>query len=186
MLPEVAVRLEFPMTSLGWTSPDLDLEDTARMHVDLVIRHEGQQIAFELKYKTRRIIFDLNKERFVLKDHGAQPPGRYDFMKDLRRLEDIKATSQIPGCAILLTNDSAYWTQPRDDLDTSAAFSLHEGRKACGKLEWSPRTGPGTKKNRETPIQLAGTYIFHWSHYSSIPTRQYPEFKILVVEVSTA
>lgn len=186
MMPEVAVRLEVPMSSFGWTSPDMDLRDSDRMHVDLVIRHENQWIAFELKYKTRRTTLDRDKELFDLKNQGAQPQGRYDFMEALRRLEWLKATRQIPGCAILLTNDSAYWTQPRNDSDTSAAFRLHEGRKACGKLEWSPDTAAGTKKNRETPIQLAGTYTIHWSHYSTIPVRQYPEFRFLVVDVPTA
>ncbi len=48
-------------------------------------------------------------ESFTLLDHGAQLLGRYDFLKDVSRLQQVVAVNPaVRGYAILLTNDSSY------------------------------------------------------------------------------
>jgi len=84
-----------------------------RGHVDIWMSDDTAFCAVELKYKTRRVRVEVNGETFDLLDQSAQDCGRYDFLKDLERLERIvSANDDIVGYAVFLTNDSAYWTQP--------------------------------------------------------------------------
>ena len=46
----------------------------------------------------------------MLRNDGVQDLGRYDFIKDIERIERIAAhVPQAEGYALLLTNDSSYW-----------------------------------------------------------------------------
>jgi len=171
--PDAAIRLERPLRSgLGV------------LHVDIVADIVGRLSVLELKYKTRALSVQSSSEEFVLQDHGAQPLGRYDFLKDVARLESVAVA--LPGTeawAIILTNDSSYWSPPRGLEDTSAAFSLGEGRRVTGNLEWSARASAGTKKKREDAIALANQYALSWSDYSNIGGRSYSQFRYLALEV---
>jgi len=170
--PEALIRLERPVESkLGL------------LHIDVVAELSGQIHAFELKYKTRATAKRLGSELFVLQDHGAQPLGRYDFLKDVARLESLAEESPVVGCAVLLTNDSAYWSEPRGVDDTSAAFNLCEGRMISGHLDWSVRASPGTKRKREEPLDFNSQYRLNWHDYSQIDAKSYPRFRYLAVEV---
>ena len=87
------------------------------------------------------------------------------------------------GCAVLLTNDSAYWKVPgtRDTVD--GAFRIHEGRDITGELAWAQRAGPGTVKGRESPIRLRGSYQLRWREFSMFPGKAYGLFRYLAVPV---
>ena len=68
------------------------------LHLDLWIELSGRAIAIELKYPTRHIVCDHDGEHFSVYDHAAQPPHRYDFVKDIERLERVvSAQSQVVG-----------------------------------------------------------------------------------------
>ena len=172
---DAAVRLERPLsTRLGM------------LHVDIVVDIEGRLNILELKYKTRALSVQSGSEEFVLQDHGAQPQGRYDFLKDVARLESLAIA--LPGSeawAIILTNDSAYWSPPQGIDDTSAVFSLCEGRRVTGNMEWSAHTSAGTKKGREAAIVLANEYILSWSDYTDIGGRSYSRLRYLALEIPT-
>lgn len=119
------------------------------LHMDVTAELDGRLHAFELKYKTRAMAMRIGSELYALQEHVAQPIGRYDFLKDVARLEAITQNRQASvAYAIFLTNDSAYWAEPRSVDDTSAAFSLHDGRVLSGRLDWSPRASIGTKRGR--------------------------------------
>jgi hypothetical protein len=171
--PQASIRLERPIqTSLG------------PLHVDLVAAIEADVLAFELKYKTRALVTVSGDEIFHLQDHGAQPPTRYDFLKDVARLESLgEDMPRVISWAILLTNDSAYWCEPRALDGTSAAFSLCDGRTCSGHLDWGANTSAGTKRKRENPIKLNGEYSFQWREYSSVEAKYYSRFRYLAVEV---
>jgi len=173
--PDADVRLEVPIaTSLG------------TLHVDFLMRLGGHKYILELKYKTRALENEINEEKFSLLNHGAQPPGRYDVLKDVQRLEAIAALgSGYSGAAILLTNDSAYWQLPRTEEDTSAAFSLGDGRVVSGLLNWSDSASAGTIRGREGSITLAGSYALAWKDYSSVESRYYSLFRYLPIFVRT-
>jgi hypothetical protein len=154
------------------------------LHVDVAAELDNRTYTFELKYKTRATVVRVGTEVYSLQDHGAQPPGRYDFVKDVERLESI--TEGLPGSiayAILLTNDSAYWCEPRSPGDTSAAFSLSDGRLLSGHLDWSAGASAGTKRKRQEPIDLKGRYTVRWRDYSDIGSRYYSRFRFVAVEV---
>ena len=100
-MPRWNIRLEFnPVPEEGRT-----------MALDIWIPTAG--VAIELKYPTRRLDTVVGGERFALRNHGAQPPNRYDYLRDVQRLEREVATGRAKrGFAILLTNDHGYWNPP--------------------------------------------------------------------------
>ena len=100
--PEATVRLEVPFHS-----------GDARRYLDVVIKSREVSAAVELKYKTRMLLAEAKNEAFFLEDQSAQDLGRYDFFKDIQRLEEsAKAAPGRSGAAVFLTNDSAYWKPP--------------------------------------------------------------------------
>jgi hypothetical protein len=87
------------------------------VYMDLVIIDKNKKIvsAIELKYKTftkskngtKQTIQD---EDYFLKRQGAEDLGRYDFLKDIKRLESFnKEHNCQKSFAIMLTNDKHYW-----------------------------------------------------------------------------
>lgn len=171
--PSAAIRLERPFRT-----------KLALLHMDLVAEIDGQLNVIELKYKTRAISVRQGSEEFDLQDHGAQPLGRYDFLKDVARLESIIVSRpKAQAWAIMLSNDSAYWSPPRGHDDTSAAFSLADGRRVAGSLAWSTRASAGTKRGREEPIVLGNQYVLSWRDYSNVGGRSYSQFRYLALEL---
>jgi hypothetical protein len=102
--PRCSMRLEFKPLHLG-----------NRIYSDIWAVHDNAVIAIELKYKTRRLLVKVGEETFDLLNQSAQDVGRYDFLRDIERLEQMVAgRSDIVGYAILLTNDSAYGLPPEN------------------------------------------------------------------------
>jgi hypothetical protein len=172
--PDSSVRLERPLSAKGKT-----------LHLDFLIQLPERAIAIELKYKTKKLMFELDGEDYHLANHGAQDCGRYDFIKDICRLEHI--TSSIENCegyAILLTNDSLYWKPSSSKgIRVDAAFHLSEGRVLHGSLGWTENASDGTKKNRESHLQVDGEYPLSWSDYAITGTENSCQFRYLVVYV---
>ena len=145
-------------------------EEHRKMYVDIYLPDE--KIAIELKYVTRRLELKHNWESFALRDHGAHPLRRYDFLRDIQRLERMRSEPGLceAGHAVLLTNAPSYWDCPsprsRDAVDSD--FRVHEGKVISGKRAWACRASSGTVKGRECPIQLAGCYHLRWQDYSDI------------------
>ncbi len=175
IMPDSQIRLEYPFR-----------HDGNPMYLDIWLPTE--RMAIELKYLTRRLEQDYEGERFALKDQSAHDVRRYDFLKDVQRLESVVEHTEQPtrgGVAVLLTNDSAYSKSPTSRWETNndAAFRLHEDRKATGNLVWSERTGQGTMKGREDPIRLSGSYSMHWRDYSRLGEGNNQQFRYLAVAV---
>jgi hypothetical protein len=94
-LPQASVRLEYKPP-----------EVTSRMYLDIWVALGTTRIAIELKYKTRKVKTVVGGEAFDLSNHGAQDLGRYDFLKDIQRLENVCAARRdTVGYTIMLTND---------------------------------------------------------------------------------
>jgi len=112
--------------------------------------------------------------------------GRYDFIKDIARIEQVVSTRKDAiGYAIILTNDSAYWKQPRNNHTIDKDFRLHQRRILQGTLAWQPEASAGTMKNREEPIKLHGAYLSAWKKYSEPAFSGYGEFRYLMIEVKS-
>jgi hypothetical protein len=175
-LPRASVRLERPVEVSRLNK---------RLHVDLWIEQDGDILAIELKYKTRALQVRVGHEQYALRSQTAQDLGRYDFIKDIGRVENI-VTDRAPrasGYAILVTNDPSYWTHPRSDNTADARFRLHEGNTLRGDLGWGPGASEGTKREREDLLQLRGSYALQWEDYSRPAEGSYGRFRYLVVEV---
>ncbi len=170
--PTADVRLERPLSANG-----------KKLHLDFLIQLSGAAVAVELKYKTRKLLVELDGEAFSLASHSAQDIGRYDFIKDIFRLEKIVSSLEnCVGHAIMLTNDSSYWTS-HSKSTVDEAFRLTEGRVLKGAMAWTEKASDGTKKNREASLELDGTYRLNWQDFSVASKETYGQFRYLPVRV---
>lgn len=171
--PEAAIRLERPFEVSG-----------QKMHVDLLVRQGGCNITIELKYKTRALATSIGDERYDLASHYAWNEGRYDFLSDIERIQDLGSIpDRTTGYAILLTNESAYWKPPKTDNTADADFRIHEGRRLQGSLAWNPPASARTKKSRKNPIVLLDTYVMTWRNYSIPCSHAYGQFRWLLAHI---
>ena len=174
------IQKKFPDWTVRFEHKPTNLKD--RIFVDLWIKGD-QTYAIELKYKTRKLDVNVKGESFNLLDQSAQDIGRYDFLKDVERLENIVSThDNVKGYAVILTNDSAYWKSPTTET-VDAEFRMHEGRILNGELAWSMEAGAGTMRKREKPIKLTGTYKLSWKDYSQVSSTSYGKFRYLFLEI---
>ncbi len=173
-MPRASVLLERPVKLSGVDKP---------LHIDIWIECDGDILIIELKYKTRALLTLEGGERFALQNHSAQDLGRYDFIKDVWRVETVVAsTARATGYAILLTNDPSYWVRSHNERTVDADFRLHEGRELGGALDWGAHASAGTKRGRENPLQLTGSYPLRWKNYSRASTEsKCAAFRYLVV-----
>ncbi len=169
-MPEREVRLEYPVS----------LDEQKAMHLDIWLQKE--KLAIELKYCTRKLALEWNGESFDLTDQSAQDTRRYDFLKDMQRLEEVTSNT---GFAVLLTNDPLFWRPPSParKQTVDAAFRVHERQETTGSLAWSPLASEGTRKGREIPISLRGIYTMHWRDYWNFSDVKSGQFRYLAVSV---
>jgi hypothetical protein len=163
------------------------LETRARpgVRLDVLVLVDGCRIAFELKYLLRKLSTTIEDEQFELPFQGAQDTRRYDFIKDVGRLEVLLHDGLADiGYAIALTNDPLYWQGGEREDVADAAFRLGEGRTLAGVADWSAQTGAGTKRFREQPLSLSGSYELQWRDFSHVEGGRYGLFRYLVVAVS--
>lgn len=158
-----------------------------RAYIDIWASQGSSELVLELKYKTRRIAVRLNGERFDLLNQSAQDIGRYDFLKDIERLEQVTSgNSGVVGLALMLTNDSSYWKPPKRADTVDASFRLHEERAVNGKLTWGRSASAGTTKGRSDPINISGEYTLQWKNYSTVESEAaYGKFRYLLVQVKS-
>jgi len=174
---------------LGWPKYSIRLEFKPpeikeRLYLDIWAADKDEKLAIELKYKTRRLHVKVGDEVFHLLDQSAQDIARYDFLKDVHRLEQIVyGSNDVVGYAIFLTNDSAYWKLPINRRTIDADFRIHENRVVTGELQWEQSASKGTMRGREEPIPIKGVYNLNWQDYSQPSHRSYGKFKFLVVTV---
>jgi len=174
--PDCDIRLEVPVRAAS-----------SAIHLDLLARSRVGQMAIELKYKTRALTAALNGEDFNLMSHAAQDLGRYDFFKDLSRIEAFaQAGPERIGYAIFLTNDSAYWKAPSAIGHGYAGFAMNDGRDIAGNLCWGERASEGTRRGRQEEITIRGCYRLRWLPYSSLAVKSYGEFRYLCIPATAA
>lgn len=155
------VHLEYQLPK-GWNEKfDKGYErwGTEKPYFDIVIEHENQFIVIELKYKLKKI--KLNKENQFLRfgekakdenlvlvtNQSAENEGRYDFWKDVKRIEVLRTAFEkvIGGIALFVTNQSSYIEQGQQNTKgekqekkmykySNFAF----GKEKKGFLFWNP------------------------------------------------
>jgi len=155
-------------------------------YVDIYLQNEDERGFIELKYKTEALEVVVGEEKFKLKSQAAQDISRYEFLKDVSRLEEcVEKFQNSMGYAVFLTNDQQYWKPPaRDTIDRD--FRIHEGiipREGKRELRWKEGAGEGTMKGREEPIILRGRYRVSWQDYSNLRVKN-GLFKYLVIKIN--
>ena len=176
MYDDCLVRLEFP------PFPDLG----KRMAIDIWLPSE--QIAIELKYPTRKLDWTDQGERFSLA-LGARDVARYDFLKDIQRIEQIAAGYEPVECGfvVLLTNDYLLWERSNRTDVVDAEFHIYDGKRiGDGEIRWGIGASDGTKRSREEPINLSRSYVLNWQGYSSLGNERGERFRYLAVAVPPA
>jgi len=139
-----------------------------RKYLDILVSNNSSKIAIELKYKKKRIEHSHNNESFNLTTQHAQDIARYDFCKDIGRLEGfVSKDKSFFGYAIFLTNDPLYWKDPKNIDSVDSAFRICDRNKLRGSLEWKGAS-EGTMKGRREKINLNGQYDLGWKKYSEI------------------
>ena len=161
-----------------------------KLYTDIVVEDVDCdfRIAIEVKYKTAL----FSQHGVYLFNHGAQPLARYDFLKDVERVEGLVLnTSNVQiikrcniGFSIMLTNDNSYWNIPTIPLKTiDKNIRIHQGNVLNGDLDWYPvNPCPKTiiRTKRSKTLHLTGNYTCKWKPYInySIPNG---EFKYLIL-----
>ena len=170
--PNAVVRLEYRLPFEG-----------ERSYADLWVRDAGQTTYVELKYWTRALTVQVDDETFTLANQAAQDISRYDFIKDLCRVERVVGQGLTTrGFVVALTNDPGYWNPARPGT-VDAAFRLDEDRALAGQLAWAAHAGVGTTRSREQILGLEREYRCHWEPYSNLGVPR-GEFRYLLASVT--
>lgn len=168
--PGAQIRLEINLDRLG-----------KREYLDILVRLDGFLFAIELKYKTKKFEVNCGEESFVLLNHSAQDCGRYDFIKDITRLERFaKNRPNFLGYAIILTNECGYWNVCKRKNAFDQDFRINEGRILSGTLRWNQRASEGTTKGRENELTIKNSYKLDWLDYSKVESNK---FKYLLLKI---
>lgn len=169
--PSLQIRLEYRPSRIN-----------QKTYVDLWIEAGEAKCAIELKYKTRPLNVVVGTERFTLLNQSAQDIARYDFCKDLYRLETLVAAYPgLTGFAVFLTNDPSYWRASSRDSNVDHAFRMHEAAKLAGELGWAEHASAGTTRGRTTALALRGSYGLAWREYSTVSDGKGGSFRMLTV-----
>ena len=157
---DVKVRLEYP------NSQGNDFSNPQKMeYVDIIVILDNKIYPIELKYKTKSLTVVDNDETYCLKNQGAQNFGRYEYLKDIQRIEKFLEKKDFQcGYAILLTNAELYWSKNNPD-NMDAQFQIEDGDTKTGTLIWNGETKDKMKKGRS--ITLQREYKIKWNEYSN-------------------
>lgn len=169
--PKAIIRLEKKFNILGG------------IYIDIYFEINRKRMAIELKYKTKgdKILLP-NGEYYDLKNQAAQNLARYDFCKDIKRLECLLKEKKIDlGWAVFLTNDRSYWSKGK--INTMGRnFRIYDGRVLKGRLKWYKRPSPGGIKGREDSILLSKQYKMKWIR-KQIPSKEPIQFSYLIIKI---
>lgn len=148
------------------------------LYVDIIVLLDNKEYPIELKYKTKMLETKENNEEYFLKEQGAQDLGRYDYLKDIQRLENLskEINNFGKGFAILLTNDTSYCGKKRKGA-IDEEFFLTQNEIKTGTMKWAPKAGKVTTNKRKNPIKLSGKYKINWKDYSKFENQKNGEFK---------
>ncbi|MCL6597626.1 MAG: hypothetical protein K6T81_02660 [Alicyclobacillus macrosporangiidus] len=153
--------------------------------IDIWAERGHETLAIEVRNKTA-LLQTMYQGKFIhLKNQAAQDVSRYDFIRDIAKLERVVSRRpDVKGYALLVTNDAMYWKPPKKSNSVDHDFRIHDGRLLTGTCTWTEEAAPGTTSGREEPIGLTGTYILRWRPYLKLGAGRNMEFQALIVEVA--
>lgn len=165
--PQAQIRLEYPYeVNNHW------------IYLDLWCDLGQERLAVELKYKTRALTCQVGNEIFNLKNQAAQPTGRYNFLRDVERLENIVwSDNHTHGLAIMLANEPAYWRNVSRRQASDSDLRIYEGRPLEGELKWAQDSAPS--------VHLRGSYTANWHKYSDLAEGTWGQIRYLALRIKT-
>lgn len=143
----------------------------SNLYLDIVVRRGDSYCPVELKYPTKGVVKDARRfgsliaQVQLLRNHGAQDIARYNFWKDVRRIEIIRRLfpKAKNGIAVMLTNDASY-TRPMRPGSAAVPFSMHHGHSiGGGTMDW--QGAPSVRKDHQ-PFHLDGSYSVKWTEHT--------------------
>lgn len=146
--------------------------DTKTLSIDIMVRKGYEFVPIELKYKLKGISCPIHRfgeyssnSISIVTDQSAQDLGRYDFWKDVKRIELLKKhfSTVKGGFAVFLTNDMSYKRQPSQDVGYYA-FRMNENDVISGELAWKP--GCSISKSHKE-FNLTGRYSLSWTDFKA-------------------
>jgi|WetSurMetagenome_2_1015567.scaffolds.fasta_scaffold222964_1 hypothetical protein len=159
------------------------------LYFDIMIHMNKSIIPIELKYKTDF----LDYKEYNLKKHAALNHSRYDFIKDISRIEKFCSGNDNAknGFVIFLTNEKAYWDSKYEVKNSEDKyFKIDEQRKEIIKGEHNWNCDCNIKElkkkygNRTNSIILNNTYPIEWSDYSKLENIDKSNiFKYLLIDI---
>ena len=146
--------------------------DTKTLSIDIMVCKGNEFVPIELKYKLKGIESQIH--RFgehssvpipIVTDQSAQDLGRYNFWKDVKRIELIKKhfSAVIGGFAVFLTNDMSYKRQPSKGVNYYA-FRMNENDEISGTLAWNSSSGISASHKG---FDLSGRYSLFWTDFKA-------------------
>lgn len=159
------IILEYPVNLSG-----------GHAYIDIVVKIENFYLPLELKYKKANFCYKYthDDELIKLKYQSAQDNGRYFFLRDIQRIEqllDSRDKFGPLGYAVLLTNDKAYWNEPRAgwELRNDGDFRIHEGcEPISGKRCWKMKHEIiQSTEGSMGPLEFRGVYPVQWEDYAT-------------------
>lgn len=102
----------------------------------------------------------------MLKNQGAQDIVRYNYWKDVRRIEALRqayAATIAGGLAVMVTNDPSYQKSPTSGSVGYGPFSIEDGRvvKQPQNCDMSWQNGVSVAKDHPN-FQIFGNYSIKW------------------------
>lgn len=140
----------------------------SELRLDILVRGGEEFLPIELKYKTKRVKKTLTRfeEKIpdveVLKNQGAQDLGKYDFWKDVRRVELVRQRFRNikNGLAVFVTNDDSY-TKPSREKSNSYLLNMDEGMHSIKKY-WADSKSACAQNHPNFNVEKE--YHIHWNN----------------------
>lgn len=206
------IFLERPVVGLFVEAKNLKNEP--RASIDIILKtNENELIPIELKYKTKKVSLNFDKEEYDLADHGATDIGRYSFRKDIYRVEkfiELKEIKKIAkrGYVLILTNDESYLEDisKTDKIDKNYSFHPHceipksdigwnYNNNILNKYNYDSNKNLVSKKNNKShwtssnklsvKLNLNYDYKVEWNEYSSLEysSSKKTKFQFCLIEI---
>lgn len=153
---------------------------------DIVLEEENQYFVIELKYKTKSADIFYKNIKYSLKNQSAQDLGRFDFLKDISRIEQWNQFNPnrtfAGGVAVILTNDSSYWKKTGENCNYEAFALKDKTTIVAGKKQWSSENLNYDGHDRKNGLNLLNDYDIKWVNYYKDENN---EFRYLLEEIKT-
>ena len=135
-----------------------------KISIDIVLEKDGAYFPIEIKFKTAKQTFPHfvfgSETNVTLENQAAQTVNRYDFWKDIKRIEILKQNfpNVKDGFVLFISNDPTYRKAPKKD-NGGSSFTIFEDRFVPKKtlLNWNSELAvskgrPGFELNQDYKI----------------------------------